>query len=157
MRYVYIYMLTLDVLKSCHVAIGNGIMYLEVWSMEECLSVHGQMKSTLYVLMEYEVVVYERETRKVVSSWEWRMCRKEEIMKCNHFKRNLSSGSQEDVTRRSPGKICRLWRKSGKEEDPWKNISLGDVSICMKDVDDYRKMSWWKIITEVTFVLKVQM
>ena len=28
--------------------------------------------------MEYEVVVYEQETRKVVSSLEWRMCKKEE-------------------------------------------------------------------------------
>ena len=59
-------------------------------------------------LMEYEVVVYEQETRKVVSSWEWRMCRKEEIMKCNHVKWQLSSVFQEDVTRRSPGKICRI-------------------------------------------------
>ena len=104
--------------------------------------------------MEYEVVVYEQETRKVVHSQESKMCREKEIMKCNHVKRQLSSGSQEDVTRRSPGEICRLWRKSGREEYPWKNISLGDVSICMKDLDAYRKMSWWKIITEVPFVLK---
>ena len=30
MRYVYIYMLTMDVLKSCHVVAGNGLLYLEV-------------------------------------------------------------------------------------------------------------------------------
>ena len=30
MRYVYIYMLTLDVVKSCHMVAGNGIMYLEL-------------------------------------------------------------------------------------------------------------------------------
>ena len=58
--------------------------------------------------MEYEVVVYERETRKVVCSWESRMGREEEIIKCKHVKRQLSSGGQEDVTRISPGKICRL-------------------------------------------------
>ena len=34
-----------------------------------------------------------------------KMCRKEEIMKCNHVKRQLSSESQEDVARRSPGRI----------------------------------------------------
>ena len=69
------------------------------------------------------------------------MCREEEIMKCNHVKRQLSSGGQEDVTRRSPREICRLRKKSGREEDPWKNISIGDVSICMKDFDAYRNMS----------------
>ena len=26
----YIYMLTLDVVKSCHMVVGNGLMYLEV-------------------------------------------------------------------------------------------------------------------------------
>ena len=62
----------------------------------------------IYILMEYEVAVYERGSGKCVSSWEWRMCRKEEIMKCNHVKRQLSSGSLEDVTRRSLEKICRL-------------------------------------------------
>ena len=51
------------------------------------------------------------------------MRRKEEIMKCNHVKRQLLSERQEDVTRRSPGRICRLGQKSGKEEDPLtKNI-----------------------------------
>ena len=29
MRYVYIYMLTLDVLKSCHVVAGNVLLNLE--------------------------------------------------------------------------------------------------------------------------------
>ena len=77
----------------------------------------------IYILMEYEVVVCERGTGKFVISREWRMCRKEEIMKCNHVKRKLSFGSQEDVTRISLGRICRLWEKSGKEEDPWQNIS----------------------------------
>ena len=28
MRYVYIYMLTLDVVKSCHMVAGNEIIYL---------------------------------------------------------------------------------------------------------------------------------
>ena len=45
-RYVYIYMLTFNVVKSCHVVAGNGLLYLEVWSMEEYFSVHEQMKST---------------------------------------------------------------------------------------------------------------
>ena len=30
MRYVYIYMLTLDAVKSCHMVAGNKILYLEV-------------------------------------------------------------------------------------------------------------------------------
>ena len=30
MRYVYIYMLTLDVVKSCHMVAGNRLLYLEV-------------------------------------------------------------------------------------------------------------------------------
>ena len=30
MRYVYIYMLTLDVVKSCHKVAGNRLLYLEV-------------------------------------------------------------------------------------------------------------------------------
>ena len=30
MRYVCIYMLTLDAVKSCHMVAGNEIMYLEV-------------------------------------------------------------------------------------------------------------------------------
>ena len=103
-------------------------------------------------------VVYKQGT----GNWKllgMKMCweTKEEIIKCNRVKRQLSSRSQEDVTRRSPGRICRLWQKSGKEEDPWQNISLGNVSIWIKDFDAYRKMSWWKIITEVTFVLKVHM
>ena len=46
MRYVYIYMLTLDVVKSCRMVVGNELLYLEVRSMEEYLSVHEQMKST---------------------------------------------------------------------------------------------------------------
>ena len=43
-----------------------------------------------------------------------------------------------------------------KKKTLGKNISLGDVSICMKDADAdaYKKMSWWKIVTKVTFVLK---
>ena len=40
MRYVYINMLTLDVVKSCHTVAGNIIPYLEVLSMKEDLSVH---------------------------------------------------------------------------------------------------------------------
>ena len=51
--------------------------------------------------MEYEVVEYEQGT----VNWKFlgmKMCRKEEIMKCNHVKRQLSSGSQEDVTGISP-------------------------------------------------------
>ena len=35
-----------------------------------------------------------------------------------------------------------------------KSMSLGDVLICMKDADAYRKMSWWNIVTKVTFFLK---
>ena len=61
----------------------------------------------IYPHMEYEVVVYEQG----IGNWKFlgmKMCRKEEIMKCNHVKRQLSSGSQEDVTRISPGRICRL-------------------------------------------------
>ena len=57
--------------------------------------------------MEYDVVVYEQGT----VNWKFlgmKMCRKEEIMKYNHVKRQLSSGSQEDVTRISPGRICRI-------------------------------------------------
>ena len=46
MRYVYIYMLTLDVLKSCHVVVGTGILDLEVLYMEEYILMHKQMKST---------------------------------------------------------------------------------------------------------------
>ena len=30
MRYVYIYMLTLDAMKSCHMVAGNRLLYLEV-------------------------------------------------------------------------------------------------------------------------------
>ena len=30
MRYVYIYMLTLDVVMSCYMVAGNGLLYLEV-------------------------------------------------------------------------------------------------------------------------------
>ena len=30
MRYVYIYMLTLDVVKSCHIVAGNELLYLEL-------------------------------------------------------------------------------------------------------------------------------
>ena len=30
MRYVYIYMLTLDAVKSCHMVAGNRLLYLEV-------------------------------------------------------------------------------------------------------------------------------
>ena len=30
MRYVYIYMLTLDAVKSCHMVAGSGLLYLEV-------------------------------------------------------------------------------------------------------------------------------
>ena len=40
MRYVYIYMLTLDAGKLCHMVAGNGLLYLEVLSMEEYLLVH---------------------------------------------------------------------------------------------------------------------
>ena len=63
----------------------------------------------VYPHMDYEVVVYEQGT----GNWKFlgmKMCgeRKEEIMKCNYVKRQLSPGSQEDVTRRSPGRICRL-------------------------------------------------
>ena len=52
--------------------------------------------------MEYEAIVYEQG----IGNWKFRgmkMCRKEEIMKCNHVKRQLSSESQEDVTGISPG------------------------------------------------------
>ena len=30
MRYVYIYMLTLDAVKSCQMVVGNELLYLEV-------------------------------------------------------------------------------------------------------------------------------
>ena len=30
MRYVYIYMLIFDVVKSCHMVVGNELLYLEV-------------------------------------------------------------------------------------------------------------------------------
>ena len=46
MKYVYIYMLTLDVVMSCYMVAGDELMYLEVLSMEKYLSMHGQMKST---------------------------------------------------------------------------------------------------------------
>jgi len=46
MLHIYIYTLTLDVVKSCHMVAGNRLPYLEVWSMKEDLSVHWQMKST---------------------------------------------------------------------------------------------------------------
>ena len=52
--------------------------------------------------MEYEVVVYEQETGNC-KFLGMKMCRREEIMKCNHVKRQLSSGSQEDVTGIFPG------------------------------------------------------
>ena len=61
----------------------------------------------IYPHMEYEVVVYEQGT----GNWKFqgiKMCRKEEIMKCNHVKSQLSFESQEDVTRISPWRICRL-------------------------------------------------
>ena len=48
------------------------------------------------------MVVYEKGT----GNWKFlgmKMCRKEEIMKCNHVKRQLSFGSQEDVTGISSG------------------------------------------------------
>ena len=35
-----VYMLTLDAMKSCHMVVGNRLLYLEVWSMKEDLSVH---------------------------------------------------------------------------------------------------------------------
>ena len=61
----------------------------------------------IYPHMEYEVVEYEQGT----VNWKFlvmKMCRKEKIMKCNHVKRQLSFGSQEDVTRISPGRIWIL-------------------------------------------------
>ena len=35
-----------------------------------------------------------------------------------------------------------------KKKTLGKNISLGDMSIWIKDADAYKKMSWWKIITD---------
>ena len=66
--------------------------------MEEDLS--GALTDEINIIyphMEYEVVVYEQRT----VNWKFlgmKMCRREEIMKCNHVKRQLSSRSQEDVT-----------------------------------------------------------
>ena len=58
-----------------------------------------------------------------------KMCRREEIMKCNYVKRQLSSGSQEDVIGKSPGGYVDSDRSLVKKKTLDKNISLGDVSI----------------------------
>ena len=56
-------MLTLDVVKSCHMVAGNGVLYFEVWSMEEDLSRWtDRWNQHIYLHMEYEVVVYEQGT-----------------------------------------------------------------------------------------------
>ena len=111
---IYIYMLTLDVVKSCHMVAGNELLSLEVWSEKGgSLPLHKlSLSDEINIIcphMEYEVVVYKQGT----GNWKFlgmKMCgeRKEEIMKCNYVKRWLSSGSQEDVTRRYPSRICRL-------------------------------------------------
>ena len=81
-------MLTLDAVNSCHMVAGNGLLYLEVWSTEEGLSQCTEKwnQRNIYPHMGYEVVVYEKETGNC-KFLGMKICRKEEIMKCNHVKR----------------------------------------------------------------------
>ena len=63
---------------------------------------------------------------------------------CNHSKGNKHPKDQEDLTKKSPRKIWRLWWKSEKDEYHWQWISLGDVSTLMNDVDTNKNISWWR-------------
>ena len=66
-------MLTLDVVKSCHMVAGNRLLSSIFRSM---ISEGGSLSALIdeikiiYILMEYEVAVYERGIGKCVSSWE---------------------------------------------------------------------------------------
>lgn len=65
---------------------------------------------------------------------------------CNHDEGNQHPKDQEDLTRKSPRNIWRLWRQSEKDEGPWKQISFGDVSTCIQGVDAYNEMSLENVI-----------